>query len=59
VRRSRRSGPEDLIADLPVTRKVGVGRWEGGTGEGTDRARTMKAGKLAGHAIEAAARLAP
>jgi 4-hydroxythreonine-4-phosphate dehydrogenase len=52
-------GPEDLIADLPVTRKVGVGRWEGGTGErAEDRARTMKAGKLAGHAIEAAARLA-
>ncbi len=52
-------GPEDLIADLPVTRKVGVGRWEGGSGERPeDRARLMKAGKLAGHAIEAAARLA-
>ena len=52
-------GPEDLIADLPVTRKVGVGRWEGGSGERPeDRSRTMKAGKLAGHAIEAAARLA-
>ena len=52
-------GPEDLIADLPVTRKVGVGRWEGGSGERPeDRARVMKAGKLAGHAIEAAARLA-
>ena len=52
-------GPEDLIADLPVSRKVGVGRWEGGSGEGgSDRARVMKAGKLAGHAIEAAARLA-
>jgi 4-hydroxythreonine-4-phosphate dehydrogenase len=52
-------GPEDLIADLPVTRKVGVGRWEGGVGERPeDRTRVMKAGKLAGHAIEAAARLA-
>jgi 4-hydroxythreonine-4-phosphate dehydrogenase len=52
-------GPEDLIADLPVARKVGVGRWEGGSGERPeDRPRTMKAGKLAGHAIEAAARLA-
>jgi 4-hydroxythreonine-4-phosphate dehydrogenase len=51
-------GPEDLIADLPVSRKVGVGRWEAGSGEGAgDRARMMKAGKLAGHAIEAAARL--
>lgn len=51
-------GPEDLIADLPVSRKVGVGRWEGGVGERPeDRARVMKAGKLAGHAIEAAARL--
>ena len=52
-------GPEDLIADLPVARKVGVGRWEGGSGEGgADRARMMRAGKLAGHAIETAARLA-
>jgi 4-hydroxythreonine-4-phosphate dehydrogenase len=52
-------GPEDLIADLPVARKIGVGRWEGGSGERPeDRPRTMKAGKLAGHAIEAAARLA-
>ncbi len=51
-------GPEDLIADLPVTRKVGVGRWESGVGERPeDRARVMKAGKLAGHAIEAAAKL--
>jgi 4-hydroxythreonine-4-phosphate dehydrogenase len=51
-------GPEDLIADLPVTRKVGVGRWDGGAGErADDRARVMKAGKLAGHAIEAAAKL--
>lgn len=52
-------GPEDLIADLPVSRRIGVGRWEGGVGERPeDRARTMKAGKLAGHAIEAAAKLA-
>ena len=52
-------GPEDLIADLPVARRVGIGRWEGGVGERPeDRARTMKAGKLAGHAIEAAAKLA-
>ena len=52
-------GPEELIADLPVHRKVGVGRWEGGSGERPeDRARVMRAGKLAGHAIEAAARLA-
>jgi len=52
-------GPEDLIADLPVARKIGVGRWEGGSGERPeDRPRTMKAGKLAGHAIETAARLA-
>jgi 4-hydroxythreonine-4-phosphate dehydrogenase len=52
-------GPEDLIADLPGIRKVGVGRWEGGVGERPeDRARVMKAGKLAGHAVEAAAKLA-
>jgi 4-hydroxythreonine-4-phosphate dehydrogenase len=52
-------GPEDLIADLPAHRKVGVGRWEGGSGErADDRQRIMRAGKLAGHAIEAAAKLA-
>ncbi|HEU4570823.1 MAG TPA: 4-hydroxythreonine-4-phosphate dehydrogenase PdxA [Gemmatimonadales bacterium] len=52
-------GPEELIADLPVSRRVGVGRWEGGSGErAEERARVMRAGKLAGHAIEAAARLA-
>jgi 4-hydroxythreonine-4-phosphate dehydrogenase len=52
-------GPEELIADLPVSRKVGVGRWEGGSGErADDRTRTMRAGKLAGHAIEIAAKLA-
>lgn len=51
-------GPEDLLADLPVTRTVGVGRWEGGSGERSeDRVRMIKAGKLAGHAIETAAKL--
>ena len=52
-------GPEDLIADLPAHRRIGVGRWEGGSGErAEDRPRTMRAGKLAGHAIEMAAKLA-
>ncbi|MGH7525974.1 MAG: 4-hydroxythreonine-4-phosphate dehydrogenase PdxA [Gemmatimonadales bacterium] len=52
-------GAEDQIADLPVERRVGVGTWGLGSGERSDdRARTVRAGRLAGHAIETAAKLA-
>ncbi len=51
-------GPDDLVAGLPVARTVGVGPWGLGTGERPDHARTVRAGRLAGHAVEAAVRLA-
>jgi len=54
-------GPDDLIAGLPATAKVGVGTWHGGAGEGEgpeSRARALRAGTLAGRAIETAADLA-
>ena len=53
-------GPDDLIAFLPAAERVGVGAWNGGAGgSGSDaRAQAMRAGTLAGRAIEIAARLA-
>lgn len=51
-------GPDDLIADIPSTHRLGVGAWGLGTGDQPDHARTRRAGLLAGRAIEAAARLA-
>jgi 4-hydroxythreonine-4-phosphate dehydrogenase len=54
-------GPDDLIAPLPAHARVGVGTWNGGTGAGNGaeaRARALRAGALAGRAIETAATLA-
>ena len=54
-------GPDDLIAPLPAHARVGVGTWNGGTGAGSGaeaRARGLRAGALAGRAIETAATLA-
>jgi 4-hydroxythreonine-4-phosphate dehydrogenase len=53
-------GAEDQIADLPARDRVPVGVWGQGSGEpgGGDRARAMRAGRLAGHAVETAVRLA-
>jgi 4-hydroxythreonine-4-phosphate dehydrogenase len=54
-------GPDDLIAGLPAGDRVGVGTWEPGRTSGavTDqRTRAIRAGTLAGRAIEAAAQLA-
>jgi 4-hydroxythreonine-4-phosphate dehydrogenase len=51
-------GPDDLIEDIPATHRVGVGTWGQGTGDRPDHARTLRAGRLAGHAVEAAVRLA-
>ena len=48
-------GAEDQIAGLPATRRVGVGTWGLGSGErAEDRARTIRAGRVAGHAVETA-----
>src|SRR6185369_14347909 len=52
-------GAEDQIAGLPATRRVGVGTWGLGSGErAEDRARTIQAGRVAGHAVETAVKLA-
>lgn len=52
-------GAEDQIASLPAARRVSVGTWGLGSGErADDRARTIRAGRLAGHAVEAAVKLA-
>ena len=56
-------GAEDQIAAIPAaalpsTRSMSVGTWNGGTGDRVDHARTLRAGRITGHAVEAAARLA-
>jgi 4-hydroxythreonine-4-phosphate dehydrogenase len=52
-------GAEDQIAAVPAARRVAVGVWGLGSGERPeDRARTLRAGRLAGHAVEAAVKLA-
>lgn len=51
-------GPDDLIAGISARRHVGVGTWSQGPGDNPDHARTRRAGRLAGHAVETAVRLA-
>jgi 4-hydroxythreonine-4-phosphate dehydrogenase len=52
-------GAEDQIADLPASRRVAVGTWGLGSGErADDRARVIRAGRVAGHAVETAVKLA-
>ena len=51
-------GAEDQIAGIPAGRRVPVGSWGLGSGEDGDRKRTIRAGRIAGTAVETAARLA-
>jgi len=52
-------GPDDLISSIPAHQRVSVGRWNGGVGaKPADRPRVVRAGKLAGHAVERAVKLA-
>jgi 4-hydroxythreonine-4-phosphate dehydrogenase len=52
-------GAGDQIASLPGARHVSVGAWDLGSGERPDdRARTIRAGRVAGHAVERAVKLA-
>lgn len=51
-------GAADIIDSIPATERIAIGRWEQGSGASDDYRRTVQAGRLAGHAIEAAARLA-
>ncbi len=50
-------GPDDLLAGIPAEARVGVGAWDGGTGERAGSA-ALRAGTLAGRAVETAARMA-
>jgi 4-hydroxythreonine-4-phosphate dehydrogenase len=52
-------GAEDQIAAIGAARRVSVGTWGQGSGErADDRARVIRAGRIAGHAVEAAVKLA-
>ncbi len=52
-------GAEDQIAPVSASRRVGVGIWGLGSGErADDRTRVIRAGRLAGHAVETAVKLA-
>ena len=52
-------GAEDQIAGVPAAKRISVGNWGLGSGErAEDRARVIRAGRLAGHAVETAVKLA-
>ena len=52
-------GAEDQIGSLAASRRVPVGTWGQGSGEAPDdRSRAIRAGRLTGHAVETAVRLA-
>jgi 4-hydroxythreonine-4-phosphate dehydrogenase len=52
-------GAEDQIEAIPADQRISVGSWRGGSGqESADRVRALRAGQLAGHALQRAARLA-
>jgi 4-hydroxythreonine-4-phosphate dehydrogenase len=52
-------GAEDQIAGIAARHRIPVGTWGLGSGDSTaDRSRMIRAGRIAGHAVEAAAKLA-
>jgi 4-hydroxythreonine-4-phosphate dehydrogenase len=51
-------GAEDQLAEVKAEHKLPVGSWGLGTGDSSDRNRTIRAGRIAGHAVEAAVKLA-
>ena len=52
-------GAEDQIAGIPAHRRVSVGAWGLGSGDSEpDRKRLIRAGRIAGHSVEAAVKLA-
>jgi 4-hydroxythreonine-4-phosphate dehydrogenase len=56
-------GAEDQIAEVAAglataPRRMPVGTWNAGSGDRADHARTLRAGRITGHSVEAAARLA-
>ena len=52
-------GAQDQIESLPASQRIPVGAWGLGSGDSdSDRSRAIRAGRIAGHAVEQAARLA-
>jgi 4-hydroxythreonine-4-phosphate dehydrogenase len=51
-------GADDQIASIPAARRISVGAWNSGSGETADHSRTLRAGRITGHAVETAVRLA-
>ena len=51
-------GADDQVAGIPDVTHLGLGPWQQGCGERVDHARTLRAGRLTGHAIQAAVKLA-
>jgi 4-hydroxythreonine-4-phosphate dehydrogenase len=52
-------GAEDQIAGVPAQRRLAVGVWGLGSGDSNqDRNRVIRAGRIAGHSVEAAVKLA-
>src|SRR5829696_2475079 len=52
-------GAEDQIAGVPASRTIAVGTWGLGSGDSDqDRNRVLRAGRIAGHSVEAAVKLA-
>jgi 4-hydroxythreonine-4-phosphate dehydrogenase len=52
-------GPDDLIESIPGVERISVGSWKAGLGaRPEDLPRVVRAGQLAGHAVEKAVQLA-
>jgi 4-hydroxythreonine-4-phosphate dehydrogenase len=52
-------GADDQVGDVPAAHRLSVGSWELGSGDTPDdRHRVIRAGRITGHAVETAAKLA-
>jgi 4-hydroxythreonine-4-phosphate dehydrogenase len=51
-------GADDQVEAVPADERIGVGVWKGGAGQGKDRVRNLRAGQIAGHALQRAVKLA-
>jgi 4-hydroxythreonine-4-phosphate dehydrogenase len=52
-------GAQDQIESLPASARISVGTWGLGSGDSaSDRSRAIRAGRITGHAVEQAAKLA-
>jgi 4-hydroxythreonine-4-phosphate dehydrogenase len=51
-------GADDQVEAVPADARIGVGVWKAGAGQGKDRVRSLRAGQIAGHAIQRAVQMA-